>query len=65
MELDALLTSVQELGRIAGIQTPYIDVVLGLTQQLGRSLKLYPVFPDMPDVPADGGQLEHREQVHA
>jgi 2-dehydropantoate 2-reductase len=65
LELDALLTSVQELGRIAGIQTPYIDVVLALTQQLGRSLKLYPVFPDMTAGPADGGQLEHREQVHA
>ncbi|HEY2756251.1 MAG TPA: 2-dehydropantoate 2-reductase [Pseudolabrys sp.] len=65
LEVDALLTSVQELGRIARIQTPYIDVVLGLTQQLGRSLKIYPVFPEMVAGPADGGQLQHREQVHA
>jgi 2-dehydropantoate 2-reductase len=65
LEVDALLTSVQELGRIAGILTPYIDVVLGLTQQLGRSLKIYPVFPDTAAGPADGGQLQPREQVHA
>jgi 2-dehydropantoate 2-reductase len=65
LELDALLTSVQEMGRIASVSTPYIDVVLGLTQQLGRSLKLYPVFPGMTAGAADGRQPEHREQVHA
>lgn len=47
LELDALLASVQEMGRFAGIETPYIDVVLALTQQLGRSLQVYPAFPDM------------------
>jgi 2-dehydropantoate 2-reductase len=65
LELDALLTSVQELGRSAGVQTPYIDVVLGLTQQLGRSLKIYPVFPDMAAAPAEARPHQHREQVHA
>jgi 2-dehydropantoate 2-reductase len=65
LELDALLTSVQEMGRIASVSTPYIDVVLALTQQLGRSLKIYPVFPGMTAGPADGRRLEHREQVHA
>jgi 2-dehydropantoate 2-reductase len=65
LELDALLTSVQEMGRIAGVATPYIDVVLGLTQQLGRSLQLYPVFPVIGAEPADGRLLEQREKVHA
>lgn len=46
LEIDALLTSVQEMGRLAGVRTPYIDVVLGLVQQLGRSLQIYPTFPD-------------------
>jgi 2-dehydropantoate 2-reductase len=36
LEIDALLTSVQEMGRLAGVATPYIDTVLGLIQQLGR-----------------------------
>lgn len=45
LEVDALLTAVQELGRLAGVKTPYIDTVLGMVQQLGRSLALYPTFP--------------------
>jgi 2-dehydropantoate 2-reductase len=45
LEIDALLTSVQEMGRLAGVETPYIDTVLGLVQQLGRSLKVYPPAP--------------------
>jgi 2-dehydropantoate 2-reductase len=45
LEIDALLTSVQEMGRFAGVDTPSIDIVLALTQQLGRSLRLYPTFP--------------------
>jgi 2-dehydropantoate 2-reductase len=53
LELDALLTSVQEMGRLAGIETPYIDVVLGLTQQLGRSLQIYPAFSGMTTASAD------------
>lgn len=46
IELDALLTSVQEMGRLVHVDTPYIDMVLGLIQQLGRSLQIYPTFPD-------------------
>ncbi len=42
LEIDALLTSVQELGRLVEVATPYIDAVLSLIQQLGRSLRLYP-----------------------
>ena len=45
MEIDALVTVVQELGRIAGIGTPCIDLVLGLVQQLGRTRGLYPAVP--------------------
>jgi 2-dehydropantoate 2-reductase len=46
LEIDALVTAVQEMGRLAGVETPYIDMVLALVQQLGRSLKLYPTFPE-------------------
>jgi 2-dehydropantoate 2-reductase len=33
MEVDALVTSVQEMGRLVGVPTPTIDVVLALVQQ--------------------------------
>ena len=46
LELDAMLTSVQELGRLVELQTPHIDAVLALAQQLGRSTGLYPTFPE-------------------
>ena len=45
LEIDALLTAVQEMGRLVRVETPYIDTVLGLAQQLGRSLTIYPTFP--------------------
>ena len=45
MEIDALVTAVQEMGRLVGIETPYIDSVLGLIQQRGRVLGLYRTFP--------------------
>ena len=48
LEIDALLTAVQEMGRMTGVATPYIDSVLALVQQLGRSQGLYPVFPEQP-----------------
>ncbi len=46
IELDALLTVVQEIGRLAGVKTPTIDIVLALTQQMGRVAGVYPVFPE-------------------
>jgi 2-dehydropantoate 2-reductase len=46
LELDALLTAVQEMGRIVDLDTPYIDCVLGLTQQMGRVAGVYPAYPD-------------------
>ena len=42
MEIDALVTAVQELGRLAEVPTPYIDCVLALVQQRARVSGLYP-----------------------
>ena len=41
MEIDALLTAVQELGRLVGVPTPTIDIVLALIQQRGESAGTY------------------------
>jgi 2-dehydropantoate 2-reductase len=46
LELDALLTAVQEMGRIVDLDTPYLDCVLALTQQMGRNAGVYPTFPE-------------------
>ncbi len=46
LEIDALLTCVQEMGRLTDVDTPYIDTVLGLTQQMARTAGLYPTFPE-------------------
>jgi 2-dehydropantoate 2-reductase len=46
IELDALLTSVQEMGRLADIATPFIDSVLALARQMGRVKGLYPTYPE-------------------
>ncbi len=51
LEIDALLTVVQEMGRMVDMETPHIDSVLALVQQLGRSQGLYPTFPE--DKPED------------
>ncbi|MEM9784627.1 MAG: 2-dehydropantoate 2-reductase [Pseudomonadota bacterium] len=45
MEIDALVTAVQEMGQLTGHATPTIDIVLGLVQQLGMSQGLYPTYP--------------------
>jgi len=45
LEIDALLTAVQEMGRLVETPTPYIDAVLGLVQQMARVKGLYPTFP--------------------
>jgi 2-dehydropantoate 2-reductase len=47
LEIDALLTAVQELGRLTEVETPYIDAVLALVTQMGRVRGLYPTFPDI------------------
>ena len=41
MEIDALLGSVQELGRVTETPTPIIDTVLALTKLRGRTAGLY------------------------
>jgi 2-dehydropantoate 2-reductase len=46
LELDALLSVVQEMGRLVDVTTPAIDIVLALTKQMGRVAGVYPVFPD-------------------
>ena len=45
LEIDALVTIVQELGRLTGIPTPTIDTVLALVQEKGRALGLYGEAP--------------------
>jgi 2-dehydropantoate 2-reductase len=47
LEIDALVTAVQEMGRIVGVPTPNLDAVLGLVQQLARMKGLYPTFPEV------------------
>ncbi|HVI29238.1 2-dehydropantoate 2-reductase [Hansschlegelia sp.] len=46
IELDALLSAVQEMGQLVQVETPFIDAVLGLAKQMGRSFGVYPTFPD-------------------
>jgi 2-dehydropantoate 2-reductase len=46
IELDALLTVVQEMGRLVDVQTPAIDIVLALAKQMGRCAGVYPTFPE-------------------
>jgi 2-dehydropantoate 2-reductase len=42
IELDAIVTVVQELGKRTGVPTPNIDALLGLTRLFARSRGLYP-----------------------
>ncbi len=42
MEIDALVTSVQELGRLVDVPTPTVDVVLSLVRQRAETAGLYP-----------------------
>jgi 2-dehydropantoate 2-reductase len=53
LEIDALLTAVQEMGRMVDVDTPNIDAVLALVQQLGRTQGLYPTYPEdaLPETP--------------
>src|SRR5215470_6343837 len=54
MEIDPLVTVVQEMGRLTGIATPALDTVLALIAQLGKIAGLYQglVPPIQPAVPA-------------
>ena len=53
LEIDALVTAVQELGRLVEVATPTIDAVLALVQERGRQAGLYgndaqPLSPGFP-----------------
>ncbi len=65
LEIDALLTSVQEMGRLVNVNTPHIDAVLGLVQQLGRSLQIYPTFPNVVAKPEHSSRMQENHSVHA
>jgi 2-dehydropantoate 2-reductase len=41
MEIDALVTAVQEMGQLTGVATPHIDAVLSLIQQRAAMAGLY------------------------
>lgn len=58
MEIDALVTSVQELGRLTGTATPFLDAVLALVQQRGRVAGLYGAAPA-----AEAGEGRRRVQA--
>jgi 2-dehydropantoate 2-reductase len=45
IELDALVSSVHEIGQRLGIETPNIAALLGLTRLMGRQRGLYPPRP--------------------
>ena len=42
LEIDALVTAVQEAGRLTGVATPSIDIVLALVRSLARARGCYP-----------------------
>ncbi|NJS37237.1 MAG: hypothetical protein HC765_13870 [Brachymonas sp.] len=42
IELDALVSSVQEIGRLTQTPTPYTDALLGITRVFARQRGLYP-----------------------
>jgi len=47
LEIDALVTVVQELGRVTGVATPVIDALLALVQERARAAGLYPARSDV------------------
>ncbi|HYD64619.1 2-dehydropantoate 2-reductase [Azospirillum sp.] len=60
MEIDALLSVVQEMARMVGVATPTIDVVLALVRQRGEVAGLYtrphPPTPEQDPQPAVAAQ---------
>ncbi len=48
MEIDALVTVVQEMGRLAEVPTPFIDAVLALVRQRARAAGCYPPSAGVP-----------------
>jgi len=62
MEIDALVTAVQEMGQLVDIDTPFIDSVLGLIQQRGRTLGLYPTFAGH-DLATDANGVDDKREL--
>jgi 2-dehydropantoate 2-reductase len=52
MEIDPLVTVVQEMGRLTGIPTPALDTVLALVAQRAKIAGLYSVPPPLEAKPA-------------
>jgi 2-dehydropantoate 2-reductase len=52
MEIDALVTVVQELGLLTGVATPTVDVVLALVKERANASGLYQ--PLRPQPASDG-----------
>jgi len=48
IELDALVGSVQEIGAAVGVETPFVDALLGLARLFARTRGLYPEAPVTP-----------------
>jgi len=53
------------MGRLVDVKTPHIDAVLGLVQQLGRSLQIYPTFPNVVAKPVHSPRMEEKQSVSA
>jgi len=64
-ELRRLLDQVQEMGRLVKVKTPHIDGVLGLVQQLWRSLQIYPTFPNVVANPGLSPKMERSHPIPA
>lgn len=60
LEIDALVTAVQELGRLAGVATPMVDAILGLVQERGRGAGLYSPLGGAPPGEAPRGEARRR-----
>ena len=43
LEIDALVTVVHEIGELAGVETPFIDGLLGLVRVFGQTRGIYPL----------------------
>jgi 2-dehydropantoate 2-reductase len=68
LEIDALVTAVQELGRLVKVATPTIDAVLALVQERGRQAGLYgneaqPLSPGRP-APNRAGLAPQQSPAH-
>ncbi len=60
LEIDALVTVVQELGRLTAVPTPLVDAVLALVQARGRAAGVYqPLAPDGGVALAPRTHLQH------